>query len=97
MIDPTITLGNMIEIGSIAIGGLAVFFKQNSNIGFMKKEITEMGAEIKKLADIITSVALADLRLTRAENDIYELKHGVGFIQTSIDGEYNREGKIRHK
>lgn len=56
-------------------------------------QFSGMQLEIKKLADVITRMAVTDVRLTNLEQDMRELRHGRGFIQGArkvggIDGEY---------
>lgn len=99
MIEPTITLGNIIEIGSIIAGGLAVLITLKNNVAVLKSDVAGMQKEIQKIGEIL--VKMADLRgeigelrvrVTAAEKDIRELRHGEGFIRgnfnRSIDGEY---------
>lgn len=96
-IDYTITLGNMIEIASILSGGLMVMVRLNNNVVSLKTEVSGMQDEIKKLSEIM--IAQADIRselkglgtrLTTAEQDIREVRHGDGFVRGShgIDREY---------
>jgi hypothetical protein len=96
-VDYTITIGNMIEIGSIVIGGFIVFMTLRYDVRALKSDttglkvdFTSMQSEIKKLGDIL--INLADIRgeikgLTQrvftSEQDIRELRHGDGFIQKS--------------
>lgn len=96
-IDYTITLGNMIEIASIIGGGLLVLIRLNNNVVSLKTEVSGMQDEIKKLGEIM--IAQADIRgelkgigarLTTAEQDIREVRHGDGFVRGAlgIDREY---------
>lgn len=93
-VDFTITIGNIIEIGSIVGGGIAVLWTLRYDVRSLKdgaeslkKDIDAMQAEIKKLGEIL--VSLADLRgeiktlntrMTAAEQDIRELRHGDGYV-----------------
>lgn len=104
MIDYTVTLGNIIEIGSIILGGCAVLWTLKGDVRILKAgadtlklDLSAMQAEIKKLGEIM--VNLADIRgdikglgirLTMAEQDIREMKHGKGFVQgpRGVDVEY---------
>lgn len=90
MIEQTITVGNIIEIISIIGGGIAVFVTLRATVGNLKEQVIGMQSEIKKLADVITRMAVTDIRLTNLEQDLRELRHGRGFIQPSIDGEWPR-------
>ena len=62
IIDATITVGNIIEICTIAGGGLiAIVTVKNSvsnlksEIGTMKLDFTDMKSEIKKVGDVLDS------------------------------------------
>lgn len=91
MIEQTITIGNIIEIASILGGGLAVFITLKNTVSNIKDDVAGMQQEIKKLADVITKMAVTDIRLTNLEQDIRELRHGEGFVRGNkgIDREYS--------
>lgn len=84
MIDYTITIGNIVEIGSIILGGCAVLYTLKGDVKTLTRDLASMQLEIKKLADIL--VNLADIRgdikaltarMSMAEQDIREIKrHG---------------------
>jgi prefoldin subunit 5 len=97
MIEQTITVGNIIEIIVIGAGGIGVFFTLKSTVANIKREVEDIQKEIKKLGDIL--VAQADIRgeikvintrITSAEQDIREMRHGEGFVKGArgIDREY---------
>lgn len=97
VIDYTITIGNIIEIGSIILGGSAVLWTLKSDVKTLKRDFDAIQVEIKKLGEIL--INLADMRgdirglgirITAAEQDIRELKHGDGFVKgpRGIDREY---------
>lgn len=90
MVEQTITLGNIIEIASIIGGGVLVFATLRQTVENLKEEVGGMQIEIKKLADVITRMAVTDIRLTNLEQDVRELRHGRGFVQgdRGIDREY---------
>ena len=93
MIEQTITVGNIIEIASIIGGGIAVFMTMRSTFGNIKEQVQGMQLEIKKLAEVITRMAVTDIRLNNLEMDVREMRHGRGFVQgarSGIDGEYPR-------
>lgn len=89
MIEQTITVGNIIEIMVIAAGGIGMFFTLKNTVANIKVEVDGMQKEIKKLGEIL--IAQADMRgemkvintrVTAVEQDIRELRHGEGFIQS---------------
>ena len=80
MIEQTITIGNIIEIAVIAGGGISVFVTMRNTVNNIKEQVEGIQAEIKKLADVITKMAVMDIRLTNLEQDIRELRHGEGWI-----------------
>lgn len=90
IVDATITIGNIIEISVIAAGGLAAIITIKNTVGNMKADITDMKAEIKKVGDVLIQLAVQEQRMSNVEQDIRELKHGRGFIQDEIRGEYPR-------
>ena len=48
-----------------------------------------------QLSEVLSRSAVQDSRLTRVEEDIRELRHGRGFVQREIDGEYTTRGKVK--
>jgi hypothetical protein len=90
MIEQTITIGNIIEIISILAGGVTVFVTLKNTVTNIKDDVAGMQLELKKLADVVTRMAVTDVRLTNLEQDIRELRHGRGFVQgeRGLDHEY---------
>lgn len=104
MIDYTITVGNIIEIGSIIGGGILVLWTLKADVNTLKAgadtlkaDLGAMQAEIKKLGEILINLAdirgeirVLGTRITAAEQDIRELRHGDGFVKgpRGIDREY---------
>lgn len=93
--DLSITLGNLIEIGSIIGGGAAVLLTLRADVKFLREgaqtlrlELAGMQAEIKELKDVLVDLAevrgeikTLDARVTGVEQDIREFRHGDGFIR----------------
>lgn len=104
IIDYTISIGNLIQIAAIIGGGLLVLVTLKSDVKSLKEgasnlksDLREMQAEIKKLSEILVNLAnirgeirVLDTRVTAAEQDIRELRHGEGFVRGSrgIDREF---------
>jgi hypothetical protein len=92
LIDPTITIGNVIEIGTIVTGGFVTFALLRSTVIQLKAEVTELKTDVRELNKVVINMAVADRRIMAVEEDIRELRHGRGFVNTSIDGEWPRGG-----
>ena len=88
MIDPTITIGNIIEISTIVGGGVIAGALLKATVANLGREVKEMKIDIKALNTIVVEMAVADRRLIAVEEDIRELRHGKGFIRDSIQGEW---------
>ena len=91
MIDYTITIGNIIEVSVIAIGGLAGLITMRSTVINLKNDMTDMKQEIKKVGEVLVKMAVHSARLDNVEQDIRDLKHGRGFIQPRSEGGINGE------
>lgn len=57
----------------------------------IRDNLNLLNGSFKQLSDILSQVAVQDVRIDRVVDDIRELKHGKGFI---VDGEYTRKGKV---
>jgi putative Mn2+ efflux pump MntP len=90
-LDLTITIGNIIEIASIIGGGLLVLVSLKNTVSNLKNDMTDMKEEIKKVGQVLVTLAVTTTRLDNAEQDIRELKHGRGFITPRSDGGINGE------
>ena len=91
MIDYTITIGNIVEIGSIIGGGLLALVTLRNTVNNLKTDMTDMKTEIKKVGEVLVKMAVTQTRLDNVEQDIRDLKHGHGFIQARADGGINGE------
>ena len=90
MIDPTITIGNIIEISTIVIGGIIVFAHVKSRVDNIGDDVAEMRIDMRSMSKSVNEISVVNNRLGRCEQDIFELRRGRGFIQDEIRGEYPR-------
>ncbi len=91
MIDYSITVGNIIEIGTIIGGGLLALVTLRATVNNLKEDMTDMKTEIKKVGEVLVKMAVTQTRLDNVEQDIRDMKHGRGFIQPRSDGGINGE------
>ena len=79
IIDTTITVGNIIEAATIAIGVTVFVVSMKQSIGNMKDDLTDLKEEVKKVGEVLIKMAVTDQRLSNAEQDIRDLQHNSGF------------------
>jgi hypothetical protein len=91
IIDHSITIGNLIEIGAICIGGLIALITLRNTVGNLQRDMTDMKLEIKKVGEVLVLMAVHSTRLDNVEQDIRDLKHGRGFITARSEGGVNGE------
>jgi hypothetical protein len=96
-IDWTISIGSLIQVVVILVGGLSVLITLRNTVAELKTDVSDIQKELQKMGDILTKMAVAetrldnqDTRLGRVEHDVRDLRRGVGFIKGhhGIDGEY---------
>jgi hypothetical protein len=94
MIDPTVSVGNLLQMIVIVVGGLSVFFALRADVRVMRHDMNNLkerqeslSEAFKQLGDILRQVAVQDERLVEqsrrigaVEKTIDELRHGKGFI-----------------
>ena len=80
VVDATITIGNIIEITTIAGGGIAAMAMLKNTVGRMKDDLTDLKSEIKKVGEVLIKMAVTDQRLSNLEQDVRELRHGEGMV-----------------
>jgi hypothetical protein len=92
--DATITIGNVIEILTIAGGGFLFLMRTGGDIRVMKTDMTHLKGTVgtlstafDKLGTVLTQVAVQDTRLVSLEKRLDELAHGRGFVQ-GVNREY---------
>ncbi len=81
----------ILQILVIAGGGLFALATLRSTVGTLKTDMVDMKEEIKKVGQVLTTLAVTTKRLDYVEEDIRELKHGRGFITKRTDGGINGE------
>ena len=85
-IDWNITVGNIIEITSILGGGVLVLNSLKNTVINLKNDVGEMQNEIKKIGDVLTNMAVANVRIDNLEQDVRDLKSRCNRLhETRID------------
>jgi len=96
-IDWTISIGSLIQVVVILVGGLSVLVTLRNTVSGLKEDVTCIQYELRKMGDILTKMAVAETRLDNAdtriaqiESDIRDLRKGVGWVRGhhGVDGEY---------
>jgi hypothetical protein len=91
--DATITIGNILEILTIAGGGFLVVMRMGSDIRIVKSDmahlkttVSTLSSAFDKIGSVLTQVAVQGERLNGIQKQVDELAHGRGFVQ--VNGEY---------
>lgn len=96
-IDWTISVGSLVQIVVIFVGGLSVLVTLRNTVTGLKEDVTSIQYELRQMAGILTKMAVAetrldnaDTRIARIEADIRDLRKGVGWVKGhhGVDGEY---------
>lgn len=82
-IDYTISLGTVVEVGSIIIGGAIALGVFKQAVNDMREKIDEIEGEVKEFGKALIQLAVQDKRLDRIEEDYRDLRRGRGFIRDS--------------
>jgi hypothetical protein len=94
MIDWTVSVGNLLQIVVIMVGGVAVFFKLQGEVRIVRHDMNNLkerqeglNEAFKQLGDILRQVAVQDermagweRRIAAVEDSVEDLRRGVGFI-----------------
>ena len=87
VIDWSVSVGNLLQMLVIVVGGLSVFFSLRADVRVMRHDMSNLkerqealSEAFKQLGNILTQVAVQDQRLVQMKNEIDELRHGRGFI-----------------
>ncbi len=78
----------ILQIVAIIGGGIFALATLRTTVGAIKTDVVDMKIELKKLGDIVVTLAVTSKRLDNVEDDIREMKRGRGFVQARINGEY---------
>lgn len=87
VIDWTLNIGTLIQIGVVAAGIFAFVFSVKGDVAKVKDNISDIKEELKELRKVLTTQVDHDTRIGRCEedirecrSDIKELRHGEGFV-----------------
>jgi hypothetical protein len=87
MIDWTISLGNLLQIGSFLAVGIGAFYAVRSDLRVLRHDVKALGdrqdgmqAALTNISTVLTTVAVQDVRLAMVEKTIDELRHGQGYV-----------------
>ena len=76
-ISPVITIGNIIEIGAICLGGVAAIIKMGTSLTELRTEVGVMQTEIQKISDVLMRLAVQETRLNHLDADLRKLQERV--------------------
>lgn len=81
----------VLQIVVIFCGGVFALATLRNTVKTLSTDIVDMKAELKKLGDVLVTLAVTSKRLDNVEEDVRDLKHGRGYIQHRSEGGINGE------
>ena len=91
MNDQIGVLLQILQIVVIVGGGFFALAALRSTVRNLVTDIVDIKIELKKLSDVVVTLAVTGKRLDRVEEDMRDMRHGRGFIQQRSDGGINGE------
>ncbi len=95
ILDPTITLGALINAVCIIAGLAVAFTKIGGRIDLLAQRVLAVETTLTHQRDTAERLGIIESRqithgqlITAAQTDIGDLRRGRGFIQSSLNGEY---------
>lgn len=90
--DPSISFGAILNAVALIIGFSIAFTRIGGRIDLLSQRLGSVEEVVKSTTAIRSEIAAMQERLTTAQRDITELRHGDGFItghsRKGIDGQY---------
>jgi len=87
VIDWTVSVGSLLQIGAFLIAGIGAFFALRTDIRILRHDMKNIQQEqiafsenMQQLTTVLSTLAVQGSRLDRAEEMIKELRHGQGFV-----------------
>lgn len=87
VIDWTISVGNLLQIAAFLVVGVLAFATLRADIRVLRHDMKNVQQEqevvsetMTHLSSVLTTVAVQNVRLDRAEKTIDEMRHGQGFV-----------------
>ena len=87
-------IGVILQILQIAIilgGGIVTVIVLRSTMVRFASDMVDVKSELKKLADVLVTMAVTSKRVDNLEEDVRDMKRGRGFIQPRSEGGINGE------
>ncbi len=97
MLEVTTEIGPFLQVLQILViflGGIFALATLRNTVANLSTDIIDMKVELKKLGEILVTLAVATKRLDNLEEDVRDMKHGRGFVakrsadERGINGEW---------
>ena len=87
VIDWTISVGSLLQVVAFLVTGVGAFFALRSDIKVLTNDVKnlqqeqiELAKTMREITTVMTTMAVQQVRLDRAEKTIDEMRHGQGFV-----------------
>lgn len=84
MIDPTINLTSIVTILAIAVGIIITWATLKNNVVSITSEIVDLKKEMKKMGEVLTSVAVQNERLNSMDERMLSQGHRIDELRASV-------------
>lgn len=100
--SPTIDLGDLIKVLVYLGAGLWFLSRMQGRVEMLAKEIKTLqvavsvqSTQMADFAKALVDLARQDERINAIDRRVEDLRKGRGWVQSDIDGEYMKPGKVR--
>jgi hypothetical protein len=95
VIDYTISIGNLVQVGAFAVMAIGAFFAVRGDIKVLRHDIksiehrqTILGTAFEAMGHIMRDIAVQNQRMGYMEKMIDELRHGKGLVRNGENDAY---------
>lgn len=97
-----VDIGDILKVLVYLGAGLWFISRMQGRVDMLAKEIKSLqevvqqqSDQMAKFAQVLIDLARQEERLNAIDRRVEDLRHGHGFVERAVDGEYMKSGKIR--
>lgn len=78
-IDPTISLGHLLEAAIVVVAGLGAIYTMRSELKNIQSDVSSIQDEMKKMTEILVVLGRQDERMSALDRRIDDIVHRKGY------------------